>query len=77
MNERLTRRRIGKVHDVPRLSGLPVDSTLNPLLPSAVNNLFVCGSILGNYDPISELSGHGACIATGYVAGRRAARYGR
>jgi glycerol-3-phosphate dehydrogenase subunit B len=75
--ERLTGRRIGRVHGVPQSAGLHVDSSLSPLLPSTVNNLFACGSILGNYDPVSELSGHGVCIATGYVAGRRAARYGR
>jgi glycerol-3-phosphate dehydrogenase subunit B len=76
-NERLSGRRIGRVRGVPRSVGLRVVGSLNPLLPSAVNNLFACGSILGNYDPVSELSGHGVCIATGYVAGRRAARYGR
>ncbi|MGB8310711.1 MAG: FAD-binding protein [Halobacteriota archaeon] len=77
MDERLTGWRIGKVHGVPRSAGLHVNNALNPLLPSAVKNLFACGSLLGNYDPVSELSGHGVCIATGYVAGRRAARYGR
>jgi len=77
MNERLTRWRIGEVRGVPRSAGLRVNKALNPLLPSAVNNLFACGSLLGNYDPVSELSGHGVCIATGYVAGWEAARYGR
>ena len=77
VNERLTGRRIGRVHGIPRSVGLRVDGSLNPLLPSTVNNLFACGSILGNYDPVAELSGHGVCVATGYVAGRRAARYGR
>jgi len=77
MNERLTRWSIGKVHGVPRSAGLHVNNALNPLLPSAVKNLFACGSLIGNYDPVSELSGHGVCIATGYVAGRRAERYGR
>ena len=77
MDERLTGWRIGKVHGVPQSAGLHVNNTLNPLLPSAVKNLFACGSLLSNYDPVSELSGHGVCIATGYVAGRRAAQYGR
>jgi len=77
MNERLTGWRIGTVRGVPRSGGLHVNNVLNPLLPSAVKNLFACGSLLGNYDPVSELSGHGVCIATGYVAGREAARYGR
>lgn len=77
VNERLTGRRIGRAHGVPRSVGLRVNGSLNPLLPSPVNNLFACGSILGNYDPVVELSGHGVCITTGYVAGRRAARYGR
>jgi glycerol-3-phosphate dehydrogenase subunit B len=75
--ERLTGRSIGRIHGVPRSVGVHVDSTLTPLLPPPVSNLFACGSILGNYDPVSELSGHGVCITTGYVAGRRAARYGR
>ena len=77
MNERLTGWRIGKVRGVPRSVGLHVNNALNPLLPSAVKNLFACGSLLSNYDPVSELNGLGVCIATGYVAGRRAARYGR
>lgn len=77
VKERLTGQRVGQLRGVPRSVGLHVDSTLTPMLPSAVNNLFACGSILGNYDPVSELSGHGVCIATGYVAGQEAARYGR
>ena len=77
MNECLTGWRMEKVHDVPRSVGLHVNNSLNPLLPHAVKNLFACGSLLGNYDPVSELSGHGVCIATGYVAGREAVRYGR
>jgi glycerol-3-phosphate dehydrogenase subunit B len=76
-NEQLSGWRIGRVRGVPRSVGLHVDGNLNPLLPSAVNNLFACGSILGNYDPVSELSGHGVCIATGYVAGQEAVRCGR
>jgi glycerol-3-phosphate dehydrogenase subunit B len=75
--ERLTGWRIGRVHGVPQSAGLHVNGSLSPLLPSTVENLFACGAILGSYDPVSELSGHGVCIATGFVAGRRVARYGR
>ncbi|WP_226480134.1 glycerol-3-phosphate dehydrogenase subunit GlpB [Natrinema amylolyticum] len=56
--------------------GLPVDRDLRPL--DAVDdpefsNLRAAGAVLGGYDFAAEKSGSGVSLATGYVAGRRAA----
>ena len=56
--------------------GLAVDENLRPTdgANGAFLNLYACGGILGEYDPVTEHSGSGVAIATGYEAGRRAAR---
>jgi len=57
--------------------GLPVDRDLRPLDASdepEFSNLRSAGAVLGGYDFAAEKSGAGVSLATGYVAGRRAAR---
>ena len=56
--------------------GLPVDRDLRPLdAGDALEfaNLRAAGAVLGGYDFAAEKSGGGVSLATGYVAGRRAA----
>ncbi|AGB30923.1 anaerobic glycerol-3-phosphate dehydrogenase subunit B [Natrinema pellirubrum DSM 15624] len=56
--------------------GLPVDRDLRPLdSDDALEfaNLRAAGAVLGGYDFAAEKSGSGVSLATGYVAGRRAA----
>ncbi|QCC59742.1 glycerol-3-phosphate dehydrogenase subunit GlpB [Natrinema thermotolerans] len=56
--------------------GLPVDRDLRPLdADDALEfaNLRAAGAVLGGYDFAAEKSGSGVSLATGYVAGRRAA----
>ncbi|HPQ70351.1 MAG TPA: anaerobic glycerol-3-phosphate dehydrogenase subunit GlpB [bacterium] len=60
----------------PALSaGVEVDEHLRPLGESGplYENLFACGDILAGFDPYRERSGGGVALATGTVAGRRAA----
>ncbi|WP_254761482.1 glycerol-3-phosphate dehydrogenase subunit GlpB [Natrinema marinum] len=56
--------------------GVPVDRALRPLdaddAPEFAN-LHAAGAVLGGYDFAAEKSGGGVSLATGYVAGRRAA----
>ena len=56
--------------------GLSVDGDLRPIggETSAFSNMYACGDVLGGFDPVTEHSGSGVAIATGYGAGRRAAR---
>jgi len=59
--------------------GLPVDRDLRPLDASdepEFSNLRSAGAVLGGYDFAAEKSGAGVSLATGYVAGRRAASEG-
>jgi len=59
--------------------GLPVDRDLRPLDASdepEFSNLRAAGAVLGGYDFAAEKSGAGVSLATGYVAGRRAASEG-
>ncbi|RZH68203.1 glycerol-3-phosphate dehydrogenase subunit GlpB [Natrinema altunense] len=56
--------------------GLPVDRDLRPLDADddpEFSNLRAAGAVLGGYDFAAEKSGSGVSLATGYVAGRRAA----
>ncbi|QCS41785.1 glycerol-3-phosphate dehydrogenase subunit GlpB [Natrinema versiforme] len=56
--------------------GLPVDRDLRPLDADdglEFPNLRGAGAVLGGYDFAAEKSGAGVSLATGYVAGRRAA----
>jgi glycerol-3-phosphate dehydrogenase subunit B len=47
--------------------GVLTDSQLRPSIKQhTVNNLYCCGSILADYDPIQEGSGGGVAIATAY-----------
>lgn len=48
----------------------PVDAAGTPLL----KNVFVAGRACGGYDYAAEKSGHGVAIATGWMAGRKAAQ---
>jgi glycerol-3-phosphate dehydrogenase subunit B len=51
------------------LNGLNVDPELHPINGgdnSAIENLFAVGSIVGNCDPVRELSLEGIALATGY-----------
>jgi len=60
----------------PALSaGVEVDEKLRPLGEGGplYENLFACGDILAGFDPYRERSGGGVALATGTVAGRRAA----
>ncbi|PGF16932.1 anaerobic glycerol-3-phosphate dehydrogenase subunit B [Natrinema sp. CBA1119] len=59
--------------------GLPVDRDLRPLDAGdepEFSNLRAAGAVLGGYDFAAEKSGAGVSLATGYVAGRRAASEG-
>ncbi|WP_226038893.1 glycerol-3-phosphate dehydrogenase subunit GlpB [Natrinema sp. DC36] len=59
--------------------GLPVDRDLRPLDAAdkpEFSNLRAAGAVLGGYDFAAEKSGAGVSLATGYVAGRRAASEG-
>ncbi|MFX1520551.1 MAG: anaerobic glycerol-3-phosphate dehydrogenase subunit GlpB [Promethearchaeota archaeon] len=52
--------------------GIEIDETMRPIdLDGKIiaKNLFAAGSILGNYDYISEKSGLGVALTTGYLAG--------
>ncbi|MFA9416415.1 glycerol-3-phosphate dehydrogenase subunit GlpB [Natrinema sp. HArc-T2] len=56
--------------------GLPVDRELRPLNAGdepEFSNLRAVGAVLGGYDFAAEKSGSGVSLATGYVAGQRAA----
>ncbi len=56
--------------------GLSVDRDLHPLDAAGepeFTNLRAAGAVLGGYDFAAEKSGGGVSLATGYVAGRRAA----
>ncbi|MCU4925453.1 anaerobic glycerol-3-phosphate dehydrogenase subunit B [Halobacteria archaeon AArc-dxtr1] len=56
--------------------GLAVDRELRPLDADGERefaNLRAAGAVLGGYDYAAEKSGSGVSLATGYVAGRRAA----
>jgi glycerol-3-phosphate dehydrogenase subunit B len=53
-------------------AGIEVDETMNPIDlngKTITENLFAAGSILANYDYISEKSGLGVALTTGYLAG--------
>jgi glycerol-3-phosphate dehydrogenase subunit B len=57
--------------------GVPTDGELRPTGPEGsaeFENLRAAGSVLGGYDFAAEKSGSGVSIATGYAAGRGAAR---
>jgi glycerol-3-phosphate dehydrogenase subunit B len=57
--------------------GVRTDEELRPRAADEVvgfENLRAAGSVLGGYDFAAEKSGSGVSIATGYAAGRRAAR---
>ncbi|RQG89205.1 glycerol-3-phosphate dehydrogenase subunit GlpB [Natrarchaeobius halalkaliphilus] len=59
--------------------GLEVDRDLRPLAADGVpefSNLSAAGAVLGGYDFAAEKSGSGVSLATGYVAGTRAAEVG-
>jgi glycerol-3-phosphate dehydrogenase subunit B len=58
-------------------AGIEVDETMRPtdLKGNIItNNLFAAGSILANYDYISEKSGFGVALTTGYLAGVNASK---
>ena len=60
-------------------SGLRTDESLRPLDETGLapfENLFAAGSVLGGYEYAGP-SGFGVPILTGWLAGRRAARFGR
>jgi glycerol-3-phosphate dehydrogenase subunit B len=57
--------------------GVHTDEELRPIASDGsveFGNLRAAGSVLGGYDFAAEKSGSGVSIATGYAAGRRAAR---
>lgn len=57
--------------------GVRTDGSLRPMGPDGspeFENLRAAGSVLGGYDFAAEKSGSGVSIATGYAAGRGAAR---
>ncbi|MEF8775363.1 MAG: glycerol-3-phosphate dehydrogenase subunit GlpB [Haloarculaceae archaeon] len=57
--------------------GVRTDDQLRPLDPDGTpefDNLRAAGAVLGGYDLAAEKSGSGVSIATGYVAGCRAAK---
>ncbi|MBI5119334.1 anaerobic glycerol-3-phosphate dehydrogenase subunit B [Candidatus Poribacteria bacterium] len=56
--------------------GIHIDSALRPLDAfgePAYENLFAAGSIIGEYDYVSEKCGMGVAALTGYLAGEKAA----
>ena len=57
-------------------SGVAVDDALRPLAGGTPlwSNLRAAGDVLGHFDPVQEGSGAGVAVATGYAAGRAAAR---
>src|SRR5256714_13097916 len=66
-NERLFAQRAAGPH--PGLAaGVEADSELR------AGAVFVCGAVLGGFDPARDEGGLGVCAVTGMVAGRRAAR---
>jgi len=66
-NEDLFAQRAGGKH--PGLAaGVEVDSDLRS------GSAFLCGAVLGGFDPAREGGGLGVCAVTGLVAGERAAR---
>ncbi len=66
-NERLFAERAAGPH--PGLAaGVEADSELRS------GAAFVCGAVLGGFDPARDEGGLGVCAVTGLVAGRRAAR---
>ena len=66
-NERLFAERAAGPH--PGLAaGVTADSELR------AGAAFVCGAVLGGFDPARDEGGLGVCAVTGVVAGRRASR---
>ena len=66
-NERLFAERAAGPH--PGLAaGVEADSDLR------AGDAFVCGAVLGGFDPARDEGGLGVCAVTGLFAGRRAAR---
>jgi len=66
-NERLFAERAAGPH--PGLAaGVGADSELR------AGSAFVCGAVLGGFDPARDEGGLGVCAVTGLVAGRHAAR---
>ncbi|UCD56394.1 MAG: hypothetical protein JSV16_11220, partial [Candidatus Hydrogenedentota bacterium] len=56
--------------------GIHIDSSLRPLDPSgkpAYENLFAAGSIIGEYDYVTDKCGLGVAMLTGYLGGEKAA----
>ncbi len=55
-------------------AGIQVTETMKPIIEKGdeITNLFAAGSILANYDYISEKSGLGVALTTGYRAGMNA-----
>ncbi|MHA2062704.1 MAG: anaerobic glycerol-3-phosphate dehydrogenase subunit GlpB [Candidatus Sifarchaeia archaeon] len=55
-------------------AGIQVNQAMRPITQngSVITNLFAAGSILANYDYISEKSGLGVALTTGYLAGMNA-----
>ena len=58
--------------------GVPVDSDMKPIDSDGharFANLFAAGSVLAGYDYLSEKSGLGVALVTGYAAGLNATRF--
>ena len=61
-----------KSHDFLR-AGVKTDENLAPETPSGrtISNLYCAGAVLSGYNPVSEGSGGGVAIATGYKAAKQ------
>jgi len=66
-NEDLFAQRAGGRH-AGLMAGVEADSDLRS------GSAFLCGAVLGGFDPAREAGGLGVCAVTGLVAGERAAR---